>query len=222
MARVTPRSRDEVDGLAGVFAAAEASMGFVPNSMLTMSHMPQLPLAFLMLTSVAFGGDLRALMDAFKDNVPDAGDAAQNLPPGLVQLIALATSVSSGCRYCQAHTSHNAHRIGESRDKLDDLLSYATSDEYSAAEKAVLDVAFSAGRVPNEATDAQFQALEEFYSDRQIVQIVAVIAIFGFLNRWNDTMATTLEENPVAFAREALSSLDWQVGKHGINGEQQG
>ena len=31
----------------------------------------------------------------------------------------------------------------------------------------------------------------------QIVEIVAVIATFGFLNRWNDTVATQLEDEPL-------------------------
>ena len=47
------------------------------------------------------------------------------------------------------------------------------------------------------------------------MQIVAVISLFGFLNRWNDTMATELEASPVEFATDALGSIEWQLGKHG-------
>jgi hypothetical protein len=39
--------------------------------------------------------------------------------------------------------------------------------------------------------------------------------MFGFLNRWNDTMATELEASPVAFAEQALAAIDWARGKHG-------
>ena len=79
----------------------------------------------------------------------------------------------------------------------------------------VVALAMAAGRVPNEATPAHFEALKAHFSDRQIVQIVAVIAMFGFLNRWNDTMATELEDAPVAFAEKALATIDWAKGKHG-------
>lgn len=215
MAHIAPADRSAEPDLAGVFAAVENSMGFLPNSMLTMAHMPQLPMAFMMLTSVVFGADLKTLMAAFADSVPHQGEAEANLPPSLVQLIAFAGSVASGCRYCQAHTSHSAHRLGESEDKLAHVLEYETHPEFSAAERAVVALALAAGRVPNEAEASHFDALKAHFSDRQIVQIVAVIAMFGFLNRWNDTMATELETSPVTFAERALAVLDWSRGKHG-------
>jgi hypothetical protein len=58
-------------------------------------------------------------------------------------------------------------------------------------------------------------ALKEHFSDKQCVEIVAVISLFGFLNRWNDTMATTLEDKPRAFAAETIAGAGWDVGKHG-------
>lgn len=215
MAHVAPIDRSEAGGLEGVFAAVEASMGFLPNSMLTMAHMPQLPLAFMMLTSVTFGADLKGLMAAFADSVPEQGNAEENLPPAMVQLIAFASSVASGCLYCQAHTSHNAHRQGEAEDKLAHILEFESHPAFSEPERAVVALAMAAGRVPNEAQPAHFDALKAYFSERQIVQVVGVIAMFGFLNRWNDTMATELEDSPVAFAEKALQTIDWARGKHG-------
>ena len=215
MAHLAPIDRAEAGNLEGVFAAVEASMGFLPNSMLTMAHMPQLPMAFMMLTSVTFGADLKGLMAAFAETVPDQGAAEENLPPALVQLIAFSSSVASGCLYCQAHTSHNAHRQGETEDKLAHILEYETHPGFSDAERAVVALAMAAGRVPNEADAGHFEALKAHFSDRQIVQIVGVIAMFGFLNRWNDTMATELEDAPVAFAEKALATINWATGKHG-------
>lgn len=58
------------------------------------------------------------------------------------------------------------------------------------------------------------EALSEHFTDRQVVEIVSVIALFGFLNRWNDTLATTLEDEPVAFAGNTLKSSGWEPGKH--------
>ena len=67
--------------------------------------------------------------------------------------------------------------------------------------------------VPNATGPEHFEQLKKHFTDRQIVEIVAVISLFGFLNRWNDTMATTLESQPGEFARVNLDN--WEVGKHG-------
>jgi hypothetical protein len=38
---------------------------------------------------------------------------------------------------------------------------------------------------------------------------VAVIALFGFLNRWNDTLGTVLEDVPKEFVEKELQPLGW-------------
>ncbi len=214
MAHVAPREAADLAELQPVFDNVAAAMGFVPNSMLTMAHMPQLTVAFSLLANVVFGGDGKTLMQRMAQVMPEQRDAELNLPPELVQLIAFCTSVTSGCRYCQAHTSHSGHRLGAGEEKFQQVLNYASADCYSAAERAVVALALAAGEVPNGTTAEHFAALKEHFSDRQTVQIVAVISMFGFLNRWNDTMATQLEEAPTAFADGHLGALDWQVGKH--------
>ena len=54
--------------------------------------------------------------------------------------------------------------------------------------------------------------LRAHYSDEEIV---ATIALFGYLNRWNDTMATTLETRAVEVANRAIGVVGWTAGKHG-------
>jgi AhpD family alkylhydroperoxidase len=214
MAHVEPRAPGEVPVLQPVLEGARAAMGFIPNSMLTMAHMPQLPWVFSLLANVAFGRDVKPVVAALAAALPEPGDSDGSLPGELVQLVAFASSVAAGCRYCQAHTAHGAHRQGASQAKLDALLDYERSPEFSIAERAALALAFAAAAVPNESTSAHFDALREHFSERQIVQLVSVIALFGFLNRWNDTMATTLESAPVAFGRESLAAIGWQPEKH--------
>ena len=46
------------------------------------------------------------------------------------------------------------------------------------------------------------------------MEIVAVISMFGFLNRFNDTLANDLEDDAIAFARDHLASAGWEIGKH--------
>ncbi len=218
MAHVDALKREELADLEGVLAMAEQTMGFVPNSMLTMARMPQLTMAFSMLAGVVFGGDLKAIVANYADSptgIPQDPHAASALSPDLVQLIAYCVSLSAGCRYCQAHTSHNASRFGIDSERLRDVLNYADSDRFDDRERALIAMALAAGQVPNEAGPEHFSALRQHFDERQITQIVAVIALFGFLNRWNDTMATQLEEQPVSFAQEELGAAGWQLGKHG-------
>ena len=68
--------------------------------------------------------------------------------------------------------------------------------------------------VPNAVETEHMSELSKHFSDKQVVEVVAVISLFGFLNRWNDTMATTLESAPKHFASDQLASHGWGAGKH--------
>jgi len=68
--------------------------------------------------------------------------------------------------------------------------------------------------VPNGVSDQDFAALKPHFDEDQIVDIVAVISGFGFLNRWNDTLATPLEDTPIAHATDHLAKTGWTTGKH--------
>ena len=215
MAHVDKANSEQLEALTPVLEGAKAAMGFIPNSMLTMAHMPQLTMAFSMFAGVVFGRDLGPMFEQYAEIVPQDAQAADAITPDQVQLIAYSASLSAGCLYCQAHTSHNAHRFGVPEEKLQAILDADNSPLFSDAERALVAVALAAGQVPNEAKPEHFAALKVHFTDRQIVQIVGVISLFGFLNRWNDTMATQLEAEPIEFAQRVLSEGGWAVGKHG-------
>ncbi|CAA0082016.1 Uncharacterised protein [Halioglobus japonicus] len=179
-----------------MLSLAEAAMGFTPNSLKIMARKPELLTGFLMLSGALLG--------------PEA-----TLSSGLRQMIAHITSAAAGCRYCQAHTAHGAERQGVSAEKIEAIWQYETSDLFTEAERAALALARSAGSVPNDASDEQFDELKKHFSEDEITEIVGVIAYFGFLNRWNDTLATPLEESPLAFAQAHLEQHGWMAGKHG-------
>jgi uncharacterized peroxidase-related enzyme len=168
---------------------------YVPNSMLIMQRKPKLALALTALHSEIFDPD---------------GD----VDPGFKRLLAFVCSRSAGCRYCMAHQVGGSFRLGVSEEKFDAVWEYQTSPLYSDAERAALDVAVAAGCVPNAVTDEMFDAMKQHWTEAQIVEIVATISIFGFFNRWNDTMATPLEELPVQKGNEFLAAKGWSVGKH--------
>ena len=103
---------------------------------------------------------------------------------------------------------------GIDAEKLDAVWEFRTSPLYTDAERSALEVAAASAQVPNAVTDQQFEALRTHFSDEQVLEIVAVISLFGFLNRWNHTLATELESSPLRFANEHLASKGWNVGVH--------
>ena len=195
MTRISPAPPDQLEASKDLLGLAAAAMGFEANSLKVMARQPAILQGFMGLSAAILG--------------PNSA-----LDPVLRQMIAHVSSAAAGCAYCQAHTAHGAEHRGADAAKLAALWEFETSDLFSAAEKAALDLALAAGSVPNQATDAQFEMLREHFSEDQIVEIVAVIALFGFLNRWNDTLATTLEDSPLAFAEAHLAPNGWKGEKH--------
>ncbi len=201
MARLRALRREEVPELEPVFEQVEQRMGFVPNSQLTMARRPEIVRA------------LGALSRAVRSGTLD---------PQLVELVALVSSTAAGCRYCQAHTASNSVRSGSFAAKVADVWSYETSELFSEAERAALRVAHHAGLVPNEVTDEEFAQLAAHFDDGQVVEIVATISLYGFLNRWNDTLATELEDHPMELAGELLADVGWEAGKHAADAQPAG
>jgi len=98
--------------------------------------------------------------------------------------------------------------------KLEAVWEYRTSPLYSEAERVALDFALAAAAQPNDVTDAHFDAMKQHWSEGQIVEILAVVAMFGFMNRWNDSLATPLEEEPLEVGAAHLAQSGWTPGKH--------
>jgi uncharacterized peroxidase-related enzyme len=195
MAHMKPLPAEATPGLKDDFAIFEKILGFVPNSLLTMQRRPKMVKGFGKLT--------RAVMDP---------EGAVDL--GLMRLIAHFASRAAGCQYCEAHSLVAAKIHGISQEKLDAIWDYRVSPLYSEAERAALDFAMAAGAVPNAADAELFARLREHWSEEQIVQILGAVCLYGFLNRWNDTMATDLETPPREMGERVLAKGGWTGGKH--------
>lgn len=113
-----------------------------------------------------------------------------------------------------AHTAGGSLRAGIEDKKLDAIWEYKTSPLYSEEERVALDFALAAAAQPNAVTDELFAQMKQHWSEGEIVEIVAVVALFGFFNRYNDTMATPLEAEPIEVGEKHLASRGWKIGKH--------
>ena len=196
MARIAPLPIEPSHELAADFAFFEKTLGFVPNSLLTMARRPGLAQGLIALSRGVY-------------------DPKGEVDLGVKRLIGHVASMAAGCMYCRAHTATSALRHGVSNDKLAAIHDYPRSPLFTEAERAALDFALAAASVPNAVTDDLFSRVREHWSEGQVVEILGVIGLFGFFNRWNDSLATTLEAEPLENAHRTLSATGWQIGKHG-------
>lgn len=176
------------------FAHYADTRGFTPNSIRTMARRPDIVKAFMALNQAVL----------YQGSVSEQ----------LKMLVSLASSFAAGCLYCQSHMVNLSHIYDAPNDKIAAILSFEDSDLFTTAEKAAINLAFKAGAVPNQASQDDFDRLGEYFDEGQIVEITASIALFGFLNRWNDTMATQLEPLPADRAGNILPQNSWSAGKH--------
>ena len=195
MSRLKPLPPETTPELKSHFDFFLGTLGFTPNSVLTMQRKPHLVKAFAQLNAAVMS--------------PEG-----EVDLGFRRLIGHVASVAGGCVYCQAHTLLGAKNFGISEEKMAAVWDYARSDLYSLAEKIALDFSLAAASQPNAVTDELFAELGQHWSEGQIVEILGVVAMFGFLNRWNDSMATPLEAVPLAVAQQAAGEHAFAAGKH--------
>ena len=195
MPLITPLAADANAEVAEMAKFFNETLGFCPNSVLTMQRRPAIAKAFIQLNMAVMQNQGR-------------------VTSALKRLIGYISSTAAGCNYCQAHTIRAAERYGAEAEKLANAWDYQTHPAFSAPERAALDFARAASVVPN-ATDAAIaKALHEYWDEGEIVEILGVIALFGYLNRWNDSMGTSLESPAIESGAQWLKNTAWQVGKH--------
>ena len=196
MAHMEPLAADAVaEDIRERFEHYRQTRGFTPNSIMTMARRPNIVRAFMQLNQAVL----------YEGTVPEE----------LKMLISLIASQVAGCRYCQAHMANLSKIYQASEEKISRVWEFEESDLFSDAERAALRVAYHGAISPAQASQADFDELYKHFDEAQVVEIVASIALFGFLNRWNDTMATELESLPADVAQQTLGeAFSWEPGKH--------
>jgi uncharacterized peroxidase-related enzyme len=195
MPHLPPLPRDAVPEFKTLFDHYENTRGFIPNSILTMSRRPGIARAFMQLNQAIL----------YEGTVEEE----------LKMLVSLIASQAAGCLYCQAHMANLSSIHEASGEKIAAVWEFETSDLFSDAERAALRLAMKASIIPNQVEQGDFDELAEYFDEGQIVELVASVALFGYLNRWNDSMATELEEHPSNVALKTIGDCGWQPGKHG-------
>ena len=171
------------------------TLGFCPNSVLTMQRRPAIAEAFVNLNMAVMANEGRVTAEQKR-------------------LVGYLTSAQTGCRYCQAHTILAAERYGGSQERLDNIWEFRSSELFTAAEKAMFEFALAASSVPNAVDEVIETELKKHWDDGEVVEILGVIALFGYLNRWNDSMGTSLENGAEAAGMKYFGDQGWDKGKH--------
>jgi uncharacterized peroxidase-related enzyme len=171
-------------------------LGVIPNSVRTMAYRPEIARAFTDL-NIAVMTDYGSVTPEFK------------------RLLGYVSSFASGCLYCQAHMILASERFGASEERLGDVFDFEESPHFTDAEKAALAFAQAAAAVPNGVTEEVGARLKAHWQPEAIVEIMGVVALFGYLNRWNDSMGSALEDLPIEKGESRLAeATGWSVGKH--------
>ncbi len=196
MVRISKLKYEDLSGeLQEALQSTHNYLGFVPNSLLTLSRKPRIALAAIQLN--------RAIQESI------------SFPRELRRMMFHIESLAAGCQYCQAHSISGLSRsTGISPEKLKDLWYFETSELFSDAERAALRFAQACAVVPNAVTDRHFEDLKKYYSDDQIVEMLAVLSFGAWLNRFNDTLGTALEEDAAGIAEKVIGPKGWSAGKH--------
>lgn len=154
------------------------------------------------------------LMETFQTLVERVMVADNNLSRQIRSEIFTMASIAGGCQHCQAHGAYTLHMMGVDEDRIRDIWTFEQSAEFSAAEQAALRLARDGALVPNEVTPQHFAELRKHYTDRQIVEVLAVISLAGWYNRWNNSIATVTDQESIDWAESNLKAIGWELGKH--------
>ena len=171
------------------------TLGFCPNSVKTMQRRPHIAEAFIRLNQAVMENHGR-------------------VSSALKRLIAYISSYTAGCAYCQAHGIRAAERYGASDEQLANIWDYHSHPAFNDAERAALDFAVAASSIPNAVDEQISKQLRLHWDEGEIVEITGVVALFGYLNRWNDSMATSIEQGANESGEKYLKGSGWDPGRH--------
>jgi uncharacterized peroxidase-related enzyme len=169
MPRISRLQRNEVSGKSvAIYDRVLRERGNVPNMFRTMAHRPEIFETII------------AQMDA----VLNTGTLSKKLK----ELVIVRTSQVNRTPYCLASHTAICKRLGWSDDQLEALKAPGVSAEFSEAEKVAIHLAEVMTLDAHSYSDADFARLRNFYSEGEVVELMAAIGLFNYFNRFNDLL----------------------------------
>jgi uncharacterized peroxidase-related enzyme len=190
MPRISRLNRAQVAGESlAIYDRVLADRGNVPNMFRTMAHRPRLFETII----------------AHMDAVLKTG----TLSTALKELVIVRTSQLNCTEYCLASHTALARRLGWTDEQLAALSDSGASDLFNDAEKVAIHLAEVMTRDSHHYSDEDFARLRSFYSEGEVVELMAAIGLFNYFNRFNDLLK--MEPTRPASAEEVAQLADAQT-----------
>jgi len=180
MTRIAPPETPTAEQ-AALFDQCDARLGFVPMTLRVMANRPE-------------------MLDAWYRLISEVYLKPGDVPAPLRRLIAHTVARIAECPYSMAHTAEAAFEAGVPIEKIRAVMNSDSDPQFDDAERAALAVARASAAAPASVDDELFDALRPHFTEAQMLEIMAVISLFGFLTRWQSGLALTLEDKPRHFA----------------------
>jgi uncharacterized peroxidase-related enzyme len=110
------------------------------------------------------------------------------LPTKLKELVVVRTSQLNCTAYCLASHTAISLKLGWSPEHIEALKSWRDSPLFSEAEKEAINLAEVMTNASHEYTDADMGRLRRFYSEGEVVELMAAIGLFNYFNRFNNLL----------------------------------
>jgi len=194
MPRISRLKRDEVrPSSAAIYDRTLRDRGNVPNMFRTMAHRPE----------------IFETVIAHMDAVLNTG----TLTKALKELVIVRTSQVNRTPYCLASHTAICKRLGWSDVQLQALYDVEESGEFDERERVAIHLAEAMTRDPHNYSDAEFARLRSFYTEGEVVELMAAIGLFNYFNRFNDLLR--MEPTQPASAEELAEAGVAPVAVHG-------
>ena len=153
---------------ATVFDRYLRDRGNVPNMFRTMAHRP------------AIFETIIAHMEA----VLNTG----TLPKALKELVIVRTSQLNRTPYCLASHTAICRALGWTDVQMETMQSAPTSEHFTPQEQVALQLAEVMTLDAHRYSEREFAELRSFFSEGEIVELMAAIGLFNYFNRFNDLL----------------------------------
>ena len=169
MPRISRLDRSEVSPeLSGIYDRYLRERGNVPYFFRTVAHRPQ----------------IFQTMIAHMEAVLGTG----TLSTRLKELVVVRTSQLNCTAYCLASHTAIALKLGWTPEQLEALKNWRGNALFSEAEQEAIHLAEVMTLHSHEYSDEDMTRLRRFYSEGEVVELMASIGLFNYFNRFNNML----------------------------------
>ncbi len=167
--RISRLQRHEIsDANVAIYDRYLRDRGNVPNMFRTMAHRPEIFQTII----------------AHMEAVLNTG----TLPKALKELVIVRTSQLNRTPYCLASHSAICRKLGWTDQQLGAMEDSIEAGGFTEREQAAIHLAEVMTLNAHGYTAEDFSRLRSFYSEGEVVELMAAVGLFNYFNRFNDLL----------------------------------